>query len=92
MIGGFRHYPNLKVSHLGGPSFSSAIQVAFNPGLQPLKLQGLKPLTKRCFSSGLKSRPPRQSSRCNTYQIRAAASFKSNCRILLRGSKPNRKR
>src|SRR5258708_7810785 len=47
----------------------SGIQVAFDRGLQPLMLQGLKPLIRRSFSSGLKSRPPNQSCRANNIQI-----------------------
>src|SRR5205807_6377530 len=45
-------------STLGGPSFSSAIQFVLDSWLQPLKFQGLNPLIRRSFSSGLKSRPP----------------------------------
>jgi len=42
---------------LGGPSFSSAMLVVFDCGLQPLKLQELKLLIEPRSSSGLKSRP-----------------------------------
>jgi hypothetical protein len=54
---------------LGGPSFSSAIQLEIDSGLQPLKLQGLKPLTKHSFSSGLKSRPPILSRDANYFKL-----------------------
>jgi hypothetical protein len=58
-----------KSSTLGGPSFSSAIPFELDSGLQPLKLQGLKPLIIRSSSSGLKSRPPIESRHANHFQI-----------------------
>jgi hypothetical protein len=49
MGGHGRHFTVLPVFesflNLGGPSFNSAIWVALSCGLQPLKLQGLKPLS-----------------------------------------------
>jgi outer membrane lipoprotein-sorting protein len=41
-------------------------------GLQPLKLQGSKPLDSRYFTSGLKSRPPEGSCRPHAYQLTKA--------------------
>ncbi len=70
-------------STLGGPSFSSAIQFELDSGLQPLKLQGLKPLTRRSFSSGLKSRPPFESRDANYFQIRTAPRRALPCPIRL---------
>jgi len=64
---------------LGGPSFSSAIQVGLYCGLQPLKLQGLKPLIRRRFSSGLRSRPPIEPRHGNAFQIRAVPKGAENC-------------
>src|ERR1700687_1798725 len=57
-------------STLGGPNFSSAISSELDWGLQPLKLQGLKPPIRGSFSSGLKSRPPTESRDANYFQIR----------------------
>src|SRR5260370_42288677 len=61
-------------STLGGLSFSSAIQFEVDSGLQPLKLQWLKPLIRRSFSSGLKSRPPVEWRDVNYFQIRTVPS------------------
>jgi hypothetical protein len=51
-------------STLGGRSFNSAIPFELDSGLQPLQLQGSKPLIRRSFSSGLKSRPPYRMAGC----------------------------
>jgi hypothetical protein len=59
---------------LGGPSFSSAVQDWHSCGLQPLKLQGLKPLSRRRSSSGLKSRPPMESFRASLGRLTTVAS------------------
>ena len=68
-----RNCPDLNIFVFGGQSFSSAVKVALNCGLQPLKLQGLNPLVRRSYSSGLKSRPPRESCCANTFQVRTLA-------------------
>jgi|HubBroStandDraft_6_1064221.scaffolds.fasta_scaffold2684399_1 hypothetical protein len=74
-----RNCPDLNIFVFGGQSFSSAVKVALNCGLQPLKLQGLNPLVRRSYSSGLKSRPPRGSWCAKAFQIRAVPRDRIPC-------------
>jgi hypothetical protein len=45
-------------SAFGGPGFSPAAGIDFQPGLQPLKLQGLKPREDAKRMAELKLGPP----------------------------------
>jgi hypothetical protein len=72
------HGPNLEFFALGGPSFSSGIRFAYDSGLQPLKLQGLKPQMRRSSSSGLKFRPPKEKSNAEIFQIKTAMDIREN--------------
>src|ERR1700722_7352605 len=59
----------------GGPSFGSAVEVAFQCGLYPLRLQGLKPLIRGIVFVGTEVPTSYRIVPCYAFQIRTAPNL-----------------